>query len=155
MIPRNTEFRVLGVFHSRVCGCAIGLFITSNRKVSRVYKAAHNLKSCIYDCCVIGHSSHFVYYMVCRYDVQIGSNMPARACRRLGNSKNDLDFDEVYDVVLYFGIIDILQEYDMGKKLEHAYKSLHFDSLSISAVDPALYSKRFLHFINSTFPAVT
>lgn len=93
--------------------------------------------------------------MVYRYDVQIGSNIPARACRRLGNGKDDLDFDEVYDVVLYFGIIDILQEYDMGKKLEHAYKSLHFDSLSISAVDPALYAKRFLHFMNGVFPAVS
>ncbi|MCO5564541.1 hypothetical protein L7F22_018203 [Adiantum nelumboides] len=87
--------------------------------------------------------------------VQVGCNMPARACRRLGNDKGDLDFDEVYDVVLYFGIIDILQEYDMGKRLEHAYKSLQFDSFSISAVDPALYSKRFQHFMNGIFPPVT
>jgi 1-phosphatidylinositol-4-phosphate 5-kinase len=55
-------------------------------------------------------------------------------------------------VVLYFGMIDILQEYDMGKKLEHAFKSLQFDAFSISAVDPALYSRRFQDFIRNTFP---
>jgi hypothetical protein len=28
---------------------------------------------------------------------------------------------EIYEVVLYLGIIDILQDYDISKKLEHAY----------------------------------
>jgi hypothetical protein len=45
--------------------------------------------------------------------------------------------------VLYFGIIDILQDYDISKKLEHAYKSFQVDPTSISAVDLNLYSKRF------------
>lgn len=81
--------------------------------------------------------------------------MPARACRRLANGKADRNPKEAYDVLLYFGVIDILQEYDMGKKLEHAYKSFQFDSLSISAVDPALYSKRFQHFMQEIFLADT
>ena len=58
---------------------------------------------------------------------------------------------EVYEVVLYFGIIDILQDYDISKKLEHAYKSLQADPTSISAVDPKLYSKRFRDFIGRIF----
>ena len=58
---------------------------------------------------------------------------------------------EIYDVVLYFGIIDILQDYDISKKLEHAYKSLQVDPTSISAVDPKLYSKRFRDFIGRIF----
>lgn len=58
---------------------------------------------------------------------------------------------ETYEVVLYFGIIDILQDYDISKKLEHAYKSLHADPTSISAVDPKLYSKRFRDFIGRIF----
>ncbi|KAH9713102.1 phosphatidylinositol 4-phosphate 5-kinase 2 [Citrus sinensis] len=58
---------------------------------------------------------------------------------------------EVFDVVLYFGIIDILQDYDISKKLEHAYKSLQVDPSSISAVDPKLYSKRFRDFIRRIF----
>ncbi|XP_061359323.1 phosphatidylinositol 4-phosphate 5-kinase 1-like [Gastrolobium bilobum] len=58
---------------------------------------------------------------------------------------------EISDVILYFGIIDILQDYDISKKLEHAYKSLQVDSTSISAVDPKLYSKRFRDFIHRIF----
>ena len=58
---------------------------------------------------------------------------------------------EMFDVILYFGIIDILQDYDISKKLEHAYKSLQVDPTSISAVDPKLYSKRFRDFIHTIF----
>ncbi|XP_022962490.1 phosphatidylinositol 4-phosphate 5-kinase 1-like [Cucurbita moschata] len=95
--------------------------------------------------------------------IRLGANMPARAERMARRS----DFDqynpggtsllipsrsgEIYEVVLYFGIIDILQDYDISKKLEHAYKSLQVDSTSISAVDPKLYSKRFRDFIGRIF----
>ncbi|XP_052191078.1 phosphatidylinositol 4-phosphate 5-kinase 1-like [Diospyros lotus] len=95
--------------------------------------------------------------------IRLGSNMPARAEKVARRS----DFDqympggfsslipscggEVYEVVLYFGIIDILQDYDISKKLEHAYKSLQADPSSISAVDPKLYSKRFRDFIGRIF----
>ncbi|TKY74313.1 Phosphatidylinositol 4-phosphate 5-kinase 1 [Spatholobus suberectus] len=95
--------------------------------------------------------------------IRLGANMPARAERMSRRS----DFDqyttvgishlppycsgETYDVVLYFGIIDILQDYDISKKLEHAYKSLQVDPSSISAVDPKLYSKRFRDFVGRIF----
>ncbi|KAH9310421.1 hypothetical protein KI387_025456 [Taxus chinensis] len=92
-----------------------------------------------------------------RLGIRLGVNMPARANRRLPRVVQDSPpegelFGEDYDVVLYFGIIDILQDYDIAKRLEHAYKSLQFDSHSISAVDPKLYSKRFQDFINRIFP---
>lgn len=54
-------------------------------------------------------------------------------------------------MILYFGIIDILQDYDINKKLEHAYKSLQVDPASISVIDPKLYSKRFWDFIQRIF----
>ncbi|KAI9097894.1 hypothetical protein K1719_025665 [Acacia pycnantha] len=95
--------------------------------------------------------------------IRLGANMPARAEQMARKS----DFDqytmsgishltpyrcgETYDVVLYFGIIDILQDYDISKKLERAYKSLQVDSTSISAVDPKLYSKRFRDFVGRVF----
>ncbi|XP_031390516.1 phosphatidylinositol 4-phosphate 5-kinase 2 [Punica granatum] len=90
--------------------------------------------------------------------IRLGANMPARAERMARRS----DFDQythmtpsrsgdIYEVVLYFGIIDILQDYDISKKLEHAYKSLQADPTSISAVDPKLYSKRFRDFIGRIF----
>ncbi|KAK6132381.1 hypothetical protein DH2020_033872 [Rehmannia glutinosa] len=95
--------------------------------------------------------------------IRLGANMPARVQRVARRS----DFDqytpggfshstpshscETYEVVLYFGIIDILQDYDISKKLEHAYKSLQVDPTSISAVDPKLYSKRFRDFVRRIF----
>ncbi|KAI5080419.1 hypothetical protein GOP47_0003602 [Adiantum capillus-veneris] len=62
---------------------------------------------------------------------------------------------DAQEVMLYFRIIDILQEYDLGKRLEHAYKSLYFDPLTISAVDPALYSKRFQQLMHRVFVEIT
>ncbi|KAL5150093.1 Phosphatidylinositol 4-phosphate 5-kinase 9 [Glycine soja] len=86
-----------------------------------------------------------------RLQIQLGVNMPARAEQIPGKEEVQM-FHEAYDVVLYLGIIDILQEYNMTKKIEHAYKSIQFDSLSISAVDPTFYSRRFLDFIQKMFP---
>ncbi|GFS45721.1 phosphatidyl inositol monophosphate 5 kinase [Actinidia rufa] len=86
-----------------------------------------------------------------RFQIQLGVNMPARAEHILGKEKTQM-FHDVYDVVLYLGIIDILQDYNISKKIEYAYKSIHFDSVSISAVDPTFYSRRFLEFIQKVFP---
>ncbi|XP_049397590.1 phosphatidylinositol 4-phosphate 5-kinase 6-like isoform X2 [Solanum stenotomum] len=86
----------------------------------------------------------------------LGINMSARVERT--ERKNDLDFQlvgeptgEFYDVILFFGIIDILQDYDITKKLEHAYKSIQCDPNSISAVDPKAYSRRFRDYIYKVF----
>lgn len=76
--------------------------------------------------------------------------MPAQANRKLVQGDSDsaeVELYEVYDVVLYLGIIDILQEYNLRKKLEHAYKSFQYDPMSISVVEPKLYSKRFVSFL--------
>ncbi|WOL14200.1 phosphatidylinositol 4-phosphate 5-kinase 1-like [Canna indica] len=96
--------------------------------------------------------------------IRLGSNMPARAehvTKSSGESELFLVASgglptpkrsgKLHDVFLYFGIIDILQDYDITKKLEHAYKSLQVDPNSISAVDPKLYSRRFQDFIGKTF----
>ncbi|KAG4912427.1 hypothetical protein JHK82_053015 [Glycine max] len=103
-----------------------------------------------YILCLIHISSFFRKSLI-----RLGANMPARAERMARRS----DFDqytpccsgETYDVVIYCGIIDILQDYDISKKLEHAYKSLQVDPSSISIVDPKLYSKRFRDFVGRIF----
>ncbi|XAR68420.1 1-phosphatidylinositol-4-phosphate 5-kinase [Bertholletia excelsa] len=89
-------------------------------------------------------------------NIKLGENMPARVERT--ERKNDCEFQlvgdptgECYEVVMFFGIIDILQDYDISKKLEHAYKSIQYDSTSISAVDPKQYAKRFRDFILKIF----
>lgn len=93
-----------------------------------------------------------------RLRVQLGVNMPSQANYRLPHNVADsvgVDLVEVYDVVLYFGIIDILQSYNMKKKVEHAYKSLYFDPMSISSLEPKAYSRRFINFLSEVFPDQT
>ncbi|CAM8974586.1 unnamed protein product [Rhodiola kirilowii] len=97
-----------------------------------------------------------------KQSIRLGANMQARAERIIagrtfdqrspGGVNNFTQFSgESYDVILQFGIIDILQDYDISKKLEHAYKSFQADPSSISAVDPKLYSRRFRDFIAKIF----
>ena len=59
--------------------------------------------------------------------------------------------DSAEDVVVYFGIIDILQEYNLQKKLEHRFKSIAHDGKTISAVDPTAYAERFMRFMRRVF----
>ncbi|KAL7239146.1 hypothetical protein ACSBR2_005112 [Camellia fascicularis] len=88
--------------------------------------------------------------------IKLGINMPSQAERTVRRS--DCEFQligeptgQLYDIILFFGIIDILQDYDISKKLEHAYKSIQYDPTSISAVDPRQYAKRFRDFIFKVF----
>lgn len=81
--------------------------------------------------------------------------MPAQAIRKLPHDEADpmeVELFEVYDVVLYLGTIDVLQDYNLRKKLEHSWKSTCCDPMSISAVPPHLYSGRFIRFLDKVFP---
>ncbi|KAK4753179.1 hypothetical protein SAY87_021977 [Trapa incisa] len=88
--------------------------------------------------------------------IKLGVNMPARVERTVRSTGCELQLvgeptGEFYEVVMFFGIIDILQDYDISKKLEHAYKSIQYDPILISAVDPRQYSRRFRDFIFKIF----
>ncbi|KAL5570258.1 hypothetical protein UlMin_026833 [Ulmus minor] len=88
--------------------------------------------------------------------IRLGIGMPARAERTIRRNEYEAQFvgeptGELYEIVLFFSIIDILQDYDISKKLEHAYKSIQYDPTSISAVDPRQYSKRFRDFVLRVF----
>ena len=65
-----------------------------------------------------------------------------------GLTARELD-GSVRSETYFFGIIDILQEYNMKKKLEHAYKAqiLRKDPTKISAVNPVVYGDRFFDFM--------
>lgn len=49
--------------------------------------------------------------------------------------------------VYYFGVIDILTEFNAKKKLESTWKSIRYDKKSISAVNPKAYGERFIRFL--------
>lgn len=100
--------------------------------------------------------SKSLYFLNRLAKIKLGSNMPTRAERTIRKGDCEVQImgeptGEFYDVILYFGIIDILQDYDISKKLEHAYKSFQYDPTSISAVDPKQYSRRFRDFVFRAF----
>ena len=90
-----------------------------------------------------------------RLQIQLGVNMLAREEKQEKQEEDgDKSLVQVYDVVVYIGIIDLLQKYNMKKKIEHAYKSIKYkyNPLSISIPEPQFYSERFLNFIHTIFP---
>ncbi|AWP04242.1 putative phosphatidylinositol 4-phosphate 5-kinase type-1 gamma-like [Scophthalmus maximus] len=52
-------------------------------------------------------------------------------------------------LLLFIGIIDILQSYRMIKKLEHSWKSLIHDGDTVSVHRPGFYAERFYKFCNT------
>eukprot|EP00887_Chlorella_sp_A99_P001758 scaffold19.g1758.t1 len=76
--------------------------------------------------------------------VRLGFAMPALAVGRQEPRQAD-------EVVLFFGVIDFLQEYNMRKKLEHSFKSVVADGSAISVCDPRAYARRFLAFMEQVF----
>lgn len=108
---------------------------------------------------LIINSSLFFY---CRPGFRFGASMPARAVRALrnemGSSRSYRSRDsrahaaqECFNVLLFFGIVDICQNYNIRKRLEHACKSIKYDSKSINTVNPKAYSSRFQEFISQIF----
>jgi hypothetical protein len=51
--------------------------------------------------------------------------------------------------VLYMGIIDILTEFDVKRKLENAFKRVFYKQEKISAVNHEIYGVRFNEFVKS------
>ncbi|XWS32095.1 hypothetical protein CRYUN_Cryun23aG0131400 [Craigia yunnanensis] len=88
-----------------------------------------------------------------------GEEMSARGVRISRNetgsvlSRQHSRSRECHDVLLYFGIVDFFQNYNVIKRIEHAYKSLQFDRKMIAAVNPKAYSSRFQDFISDIFKA--
>ncbi|KAK8726908.1 hypothetical protein OTU49_010123 [Cherax quadricarinatus] len=53
-------------------------------------------------------------------------------------------------LLLFLGIIDILQSFRLKKKLEHTFKSMIHDGDTISVHRPTFYAQRFLKFMENT-----
>ncbi|CAG9854130.1 unnamed protein product [Phyllotreta striolata] len=53
-------------------------------------------------------------------------------------------------LLLYVGVIDILQSYRLKKKLEHTWKSMIHDGDTVSVHRPSFYAQRFQKFMSQT-----
>ncbi|XP_044000289.1 phosphatidylinositol-4-phosphate 5-kinase, type I, beta a isoform X1 [Gambusia affinis] len=54
------------------------------------------------------------------------------------------------NLLIFLGIIDILQSYRFIKKVEHSWKALVYDGDTVSVHRPGFYADRFLKFMGST-----
>ncbi|KAJ8748480.1 hypothetical protein K2173_003377 [Erythroxylum novogranatense] len=85
-------------------------------------------------------------------DFNFGMAMRARATTRRGGSAHpSIQDPRGCNVKLYFKIVDIFQNYGVSKRIEHVYKSLQYDSKSIAAVSPEVYSTRFQDYLHQIF----
>jgi len=75
---------------------------------------------------------------------ELGVSMPATVIYNDGER-------EPRDAVLFFAIIDILQDYNARKQLENVSKSVVYKRNEISAVSPKNYSRRFQDFMAKCF----
>ncbi|RWW47662.1 hypothetical protein BHE74_00046325 [Ensete ventricosum] len=93
----------------------------------------------------------------CRTEGILGVRMPARA---VGSRKKESNLapthatgkNQLNNVFLFFGVIDILQQYSMLKHMEHVIKSLHADSPSVTGLNPRAYSNHFQEYLSKLFP---
>ena len=80
--------------------------------------------------------------------LSIGTAMPALAIQTQGAGAADA---VPQPVLLYFTIIDFLQEYNVRKRMEHAIKSRFHPSWDISVLNAKDYSTRFQQMIGELF----
>jgi len=52
-------------------------------------------------------------------------------------------------ILIFVGIIDILQSYRLSKKLEHTFKAIIHDGDTVSVHRPDFYAKRFMNFMST------
>ncbi|XP_021767030.1 phosphatidylinositol 4-phosphate 5-kinase 10-like [Chenopodium quinoa] len=87
---------------------------------------------------------------------RFGAKIQARAvkvpqCEPKESNHSSSKLQDSKNVYLFLGIIDFLQDYNVMKRLEHAYKSLQYDSKTISSVNPNFYAARFQDFLSKVF----
>nr|XP_028961773.1 putative phosphatidylinositol 4-phosphate 5-kinase 11 [Malus domestica] len=94
--------------------------------------------------------------LIDRPGFKFGDRLPARAVRAFNNGMESKSYrssrsHECFNVLLFFGIIDFCQNYNMKKRIEHAFKAIKYDSKSINTVNPKAYSSRFQEFLSEVF----
>ena len=79
------------------------------------------------------------------------------AVERINNLKGLYDFEdggilsENRKRIYYFGIIDILTEFNTVKQFEYCFKRLRYCSDNMSCIPPIYYKQRFYNYLNNVF----
>ena len=93
------------------------------------------------------------------YDTESNISSEKSLVDRINNLKTIYDFEdggifsENKKRIYYFGIIDILTEFNNIKNLEYLYKKVRYCSENMSCIPPIFYKARFFNYLNNVvFP---
>lgn len=80
------------------------------------------------------------------WNQQLGGRLHCHLhCKRVAVDREGTPL--ISDVELFVGMIDVLQEYNLTKRMETAYKSMYGSVSEISSIDSTAYGDRFLGFM--------
>ena len=91
------------------------------------------------------------------YDTESNISSEKSAVDRINNLKGLYDFEdggilsENRKRIYYFGIIDILTEFNTLKHFEYCFKRLRYCSDDMSCIPPIYYKQRFYNYLNNVF----
>ena len=94
-----------------------------------------------------GLRSYTPYHPIYEQEAEASANLFSTS------SYDGVSIDDLPVATYYIGLVDILQEYNMRKQLEHFWKVsiCRADAEGISVVNPKKYQQRFLNFIDKVF----
>ena len=80
--------------------------------------------------------------LICKRNIQLGTHLESVPDGGFPARLPNGDF-----VILFLGVIDILQNFRAKKRIEHSLKSIVIEKETISVQKPSFYAKRFLKFM--------
>ena len=92
------------------------------------------------------------------YDTESNTSSEKSVIKRINKLKSIYDFEdggilsEDKDRIYYFGIIDILTEFNTKKNFEYCFKRIRYCSDNMSCVPPIYYKQRFYNYLQLVFP---
>ena len=105
---------------------------------------------------VSGYTSEFLVSN--SFDTESNISSEKSAIERINKLKGIYDFEdggilsEDKKKIYYFGIIDILTEFNTSKKIEYMFKMLRYCSHNMSCIPPFYYKQRFYNYLYTIFP---
>ena len=135
-------------------------FIKDNRKKNYLfsrattYKTDYNIKRDDYSF-ISGYSKDLVFSSSC--DTESSSSSEKLYVERLNILKGIYDFEDEGILsdnkkrIYYFGIIDILTEFNKAKHFEYIFKTLRYCSNDMSCIPPIQYKERFYNYLEKVF----
>ena len=97
------------------------------------------------------------YYLTNNLDIESSTSSEKSVVDRLTKLKGIYDFEDGgilssnKNRVYYFGIIDILTEFNKAKHLEYFFKRIRYCSDKMSCIPPIDYKDRFYNYLNTVF----